>query len=272
MKLAISNIAWRADEERAIADLLQARRVRGVEVAPGMVSSSPATATDDEIARYRAFWNERDIEIVAMQALLFGTQGLALFESESARRDLSLYLARIVRLGGLLGARALVFGSPKNRVAGKLAPEAVTGIAVPFFRALGALAVDHGTCVCIEPNPPVYGADWIVNAREALEFVALVDHPGVGMHLDAGALHIQNEGPAEIRAAGVGLRHFHASQPDLVPLCAGGLVPHATYAAALRSIGYERWISVEMRAGAGAASNRPAVETALAHALSVYGS
>lgn len=272
MKVAISNIAWRADEERAVAERLVARGIRGVEVAPGMVSPRPASASDDEIRRYRDSWNARGIEIVALQALLFGTDGLAIFGPESSRRALLDYLARIVRLGGMLGARALVFGSPGNRRVGALDADAIEAIALPFFRDLGALAVHHGTCVCLEPVPRALGADWIVDARSALAFVERVSHPGIGIHLDAAALFLADEGAPEIRRAGADLRHFHASQPGLVPLATGGPVPHERYAGVLREIGYERWVSVEMRAGPAGESNLARVEAALGFALATYGS
>ncbi len=272
MKLAMSNIAWRAEEEHAIADLLRTSGVRGIEVAPARVDPTPALAADESIRAYRSFWNERGIEIVAMQALLFGTEGLALFGAESARRALFDHLARVVRMGGLLGARALVFGSPRNRLVGSLAPALVDAIALPFFRDLGAIAAHHGTCVCIEPNPPAYGADWIVNAREALAFVERVDHPGIGAHLDTGALHMCGEGASEIRAASARLRHFHVSEPELAPVGQGGGVAHATYAATLREMHYGGAVSIEMRADPNGGSNRGRVEAALTFARSVYGS
>lgn len=271
MKVAISNIAWSAEEEPAVAALLVRLGVRGVEVAPSKIGPKPAALSDDAVRRYRASWNDRGIEVVAMQALLFGTAGLALFEGESARRDLSEYLKSIVRIGGILGARALVFGSPANRRIGALGPEAVEAIAVPFFREIGAVARDHGTCVCIEPNPPSYGADWILDAESAQAFVELVGHEGFGLHLDGGALHMRGEGPAHIRSAGARIRHFHASQPDLVPLAPGGPVPHASYAAALRAIEYARWVSIEMRPVPGAASSLDTVETAVRFAQATYG-
>jgi sugar phosphate isomerase/epimerase len=272
LKISISNIAWRAEEEAAVAEILRAKGVRALEVAPSMVARSPATASDDEIRRYRAFWNDRGVEIVAMQALLFGTEGLALFGPERGRRAMFDHLARIVRMGGLLGASSLVFGSPRNRLVGDLAPALVDAIALPFFRDLGAVAAHHGTCVCIEPNPPAYGADWIVNAKEALAFVDRLDHPGIGVHLDAGALQLCGEGAAEIRVAGARLRHFHASEPELLPLRAGGSVPHAVYAATLREIRYSGHVSVEMRADPTGASNQTRVAVALDQALHVYGS
>lgn len=271
MKVAISNIAWGVEEEPAVAALMQGLGVRGVEVAPGKIGPRPAEIGEEEVRRYRGFWNERGIEVVAMQALLFGTEGLAIFGDAGSRRAMSEYLVKIIRLGGRLGAKALVFGSPKNRLVGTLSRREVETIGVPFFRELGAVAAENDTCLCIEPNPPAYGADWITTAKEAQAFVALVGQPGFGLHLDAGALHMQGEGAEEIRGAGSGIMHFHASQPQLAPLQPGGEVPHERYAEALRAIGYRRWVSVEMRQVSGQTSSVATVETALRCAMGAYG-
>jgi sugar phosphate isomerase/epimerase len=271
VRIAISNIAWRVDEEPAVRELLVRLGVRGVEVAPSKVGPAPDAIGADAARRYREAWEQRGIGIVAMQALLFGRPELAIFAGEAPRAALRRYLAAVIELGGRLGARALVFGSPRNRRIEGLPRAEVERIAIPFFRELGRVADGHDTCLVVEPNPPSYGADWITDARSAVELVEAVDHPGFGLHLDAGGLHLAGEGPAEIARGGAWIRHFHASQPELAPLAPGGAVPHADYAAALRALRYPRWVSIEMREVAGAPSALPAVETAVRHAQDVYG-
>jgi len=271
MKLAISNIAWRAEEERDVRDLLARLDVRGVEIAPSKIGPAPDRIDEDTARRYRASWEDRGIRIVAMQALLFGRPELSIFASAASRADMLAYLSAVIRLGGRLGARALVFGSPKNRLVGSLSRSEVEAIGVPFFRELGRIADDHDTCLCIEPNPPVYGADWITDARSAIQFVELVDHPGFGLHLDAGGLHLAGEGAPEIARGGAWIRHFHASQPQLVPLAPNGPVPHATYAEALKTLAYPRWVSIEMRGPENNAPALAAVETAVEFARATYG-
>lgn len=271
MNIAISNIAWRRDEEGEAAKLLQRMGIQGVEVAPSKIGPEPALLGDDEIRRYRAFWNELGIEIVSMQALLFGQDHLALFHSDAERDEMLRYLERIIRIGGALGAKALVFGSPKNRRKGPLSDAEARAIAVPFFRAAGKIAAEFNTCLCIEPNPPVYGCDWITSASAALELVDEVDQPGFGLHLDAAALHLAGEGPDTIRRCGAKIRHFHASQPQLVAVRAGGEVDHATFADTLRELEYERWVSIEMREQPAGESNLAAAGAALEFACHVYG-
>ncbi len=270
MKVAISSIAWSAEEEPAAARLLEALGVRGVEVVPGRVCADAAAWGPEDAEGHRLFWADHGVEIVAMQALLFGRNELAIFGDEATRAKLREHLARVIEMGGALGARALVFGSPKNRLVGSLAPAGIDAIALPLFRALGQVAHDAGTCLCIEPNPPRYGADWIHDVVHARALVEAVGHPGFGLHVDAGALHLAGEGPRELADCAGRMRHFHASQPDLAPLRAGGPVAHEAFADALRAQDYSNWVSIEMRRVDGAPA-LAAVAEALGYAQRVYG-
>jgi sugar phosphate isomerase/epimerase len=179
-----------------------------------------------------------------MQALLFGQPGLTLFDgAETAERTID-YLGRIIRLAGWLGAEALVFGSPKNRLAAGKPLAEVWGTAVGLFRRLGALAERHGTVFCIEPNPPEYGCDFVTRVAEGAALVGEVGHAGFGLHLDAGGMALT--GDSLVGLGPVRPRHFHISEPHLVPTGTGG-APHTRYAEQLRRMGYDRWYSIEMR-------------------------
>ncbi|MEY3826102.1 MAG: hypothetical protein RLZZ148_916 [Cyanobacteriota bacterium] len=98
MKIAISNIAWQIEEEPAIANLLQQLNIKGVEIAPTKIWQNPLTATDAEIKKYREFWQGYGIEIVAMQALLFGRNDLTIFESKEKRQATLSYLYIFIKL------------------------------------------------------------------------------------------------------------------------------------------------------------------------------
>jgi D-psicose/D-tagatose/L-ribulose 3-epimerase len=120
-------------------------------------------------------------------------------------------------------------------------------VAVGFFSELAATAEDCGVVLCIEPNPPDYGCDYVTTSAEGTALVQSIDRPGFGLHLDTGALTLSGESPpAALRAAAPVLRHFHASERDLAPLGTRGVV-HAEFAAALASVGYGEWVSLEMR-------------------------
>lgn len=269
MKLAISNLAWQPTVDHAVAAMMRASGFGGVELAPTKYWSQPLDATRAQIEEVRKLWEGEGLPIVALQSLLFNTRGLLLFESPEQRTAMSRYLAGIIRLGGRLGARAIVFGSPKNRRRGGMSHEHATEIAVPVFRELGTVAAEEGTCLCIEPNPAVYGCDWIITPDEALELVTAVDSPGFGLHLDAAGMTLAGVDVAQAIAACAGrIQHFHASEPQLSPIQAGGTVDHAAAAGGLVAQGYPNWVSIEMLEPPG---GRAAIDAALRRVADIYG-
>ena len=250
MTIAISNIAWNEPDE-SVSRVMREFGVAGVEIAPTKVWPAPLEATESEVRAYRDSWDRRGIRIVALQSLLFGRLDLTLFQSGQARAKMFEYLAGVIRLGSRLGASVCVFGSPKNRLAGTLNPDELEEIAVPFFRDVGQVAAENGLTFCLEPNPTIYGCDYITNSQEGLELARKVNSPGFGLHLDAAAMTASQETvPAALSRVGLALKHFHASEIHLAPIGAG-TVNHNEFAAALRQIHYTGWVSIEMRSVAG---------------------
>lgn len=250
MKPCISNIAWHPSLNEQVAGVLRDNGVSAIEIAPTTVWEKPLIASPEDVQDLRRWWEQRGLGIVALQALLFGRDDLRLFDGKEDRRELLEYLDGIMELGARLGARAFVFGSPKARLRRELSIDQATEIASSFFREVGERAAHRGVAVCIEANPPAYGADFIVNAQEALALVKVVDHPGFALHLDAACMHLAGDDPrAAITAGAERLRHFHVSEPYLAPVGdPDSSVAHAATAKALRDSGYERYVSVEMRA------------------------
>lgn len=250
MRLAVSNIAWPADEEADVAAGLREAKIDAVELAPTKIFTDPLATSAGERADYLAFWADHGIDVVAFQSMLFGRLDLTLFDDPSVTASTVDYLSRFIELAGQLGAGVLVFGSPKNRrVPEGMTPDEATAIAVEVFGKLGDVASDNGTLFCIEPNPVAYDCNFVTDAASGLELVRAVDRPGFGLHLDAAGMTLAGDDiGASIRAAGPLLRHFHASAPYLGALETEA-VDHAAAAAALRDIDYSGIVSIEMRPG-----------------------
>jgi D-psicose/D-tagatose/L-ribulose 3-epimerase len=247
MRLAISNIAWPAEREQEIADWLPRLGVQGVEIAPTKVWPHPLNATDADVLACRRFWERRGLPIVAMQALLFERPDLNMFADEGQRAEMLSYLSGMICLAGRLGAKVLVFGSPKNRRRGNLSLAEAAAVAIPFFRTLGRLALENGTAFCIEPNPSHYSCDFIARAQEGIDLTREVNQPGFGLHLDAAGMFLSEDSPAAVFAAGPPYwQHFHISEPFLAPIGKGAM-DHRPLAQALRQVGYNNWLSIEMK-------------------------
>lgn len=255
-RLAISNIAWSPDEDEAVAAVLRDRDVSLVEVAPTKRWPDPTRATPFDASRWRAEWEARGFRVASMQSLLFGRPDLVIFGDDDAREATLAYLEHVMQLAAALGAGPLVFGSPANRKVGAMPASEAQRIAVPWFARLGARARQLGVRLCIEPNPPQYGCDFLTDTASCARFLELVNEPGLGLHLDAAALHLNGERVEEaIGSAGRWLTHYHASEPFLAPL-GSAAVRHREHARALVDAGYAGLVAIEMKPS----TERPAAE------------
>ena len=269
MKLTISNIAWQRHEDPKIAKLLADQGITAIEVAPTKVWDYPLDVTLQTVNKYLDFWHAYGIRVSSLQALLFGRPELQLFGSGNIRQQMLEYLKKIIKLGGDMGAEALVFGSPKNRLLNGLSFEEAKKIAVDFFYELGQTATKHGTCLCIEPNPVAYGCDFITDSLQAHHLVSEVAHPGFALHLDAAAMTLSQENVKDILPSLVSkLRHFHISEVNLA-LIGEGSVDHPLFNNCLKQGNYTHWLSIEMRAN-DEKDNYPVIETVLNYVQNVY--
>ena len=143
-------------------------------------------------------------------------------------------------------------------------------MAVEFFRRLADVAARHGTAICLEAIPAVYGSEFAQTTVEAIEVVEQVDRPGFRVQLDTGSLSLTGESTDRTieRAFGF-IGHVHVSEPHLRPIDTA-TVDHPPIAAALKRLGYDGWVSLEMRSGARP-SNTATLDAALGQVANLYG-
>jgi D-psicose/D-tagatose/L-ribulose 3-epimerase len=271
MKIAVSNIGWNKKEEVLIAKLLSKKEIKGVEVVPAKLGPNPFTLSDKVILDYKFFWNDQGIEVIAMQALLFGSIGLAIFEGKLERLNTLNYLKRIIEIGGLLGAQALVFGSPRNRRINNMAKIDVEQIAIPFFKELGDYALQHKTHICLEPSPKIYDCDFITSTQQAINLVNQVNSLGFKPHFDSAAITLGQESLDLISKHRDMIIHFHASEAYLEPVINNIQVNHQSFSNILAKNNYQGYISIEMKEVAPRDSNLAAITKSIDFVKKVYG-
>lgn len=248
MRLAISNIAWDVSEDEAVAQLLSRFSIDAIDIAPGKYFPDPQQAREKDIESVKSWWADRGIEITGMQALLFGTTGLNLFGTQKSQQAMLEHLQAVCRIGANLGANRLVFGSPKNRDCSGLSKQQAQDQAATFCRRLGDIAQACGVLICLEPNPPLYGSNFMTNSVETARVVHAVDHHAIRMQFDTGALTINKESPGTVLKESASLiAHVHASEPHLVPL-GDGKTDHQLVRKALDQYLPESLVTVEMLA------------------------
>ena len=271
MRVSISNIAWETTHDEEICCILQRHGIDAIDIAPGKYFSDFAEASVEHIARVRSWWSERGIEIIGMQSLLYGTQGLNLFSEPDVQQRMLDHLQEVCRIGDGLNARRLVFGSPRNRDRSGLSDEQAFEKAISFFRRLAEVAQRHGVTICLEPNPECYGSNFMTSSTETAAVVEAVAHPAIRMQFDTGALSINGESPSTICSEYRSLiGHVHASEPQLVPVGTGA-TDHPASAAALQEFFPDAPVTIEMLTNS---TDDPmaAVEASVEHVVACYGS
>ena len=279
MNLAVSNIAWPAEDRAEAYSILSEYQIKGLEIAPGLFlpDSEDAfrpTAAEADAALKQV--SDAGLTLVSMQSLLFGTQGAALFGTDAEREALVKGMERAIGLARVLGIPNLVFGSPKQRIIPDgMAEDEAMSVAADVFSRLGDLALEAGTVIGMESNPEAYGTNFINTIEQCETFVRHVNHPGIRINYDIGAMHMNGafqDVPAVSRRIADMVSHVHISEPNLDPAPARVDDAQVTLSS-MMDTGYDRWFSIEMkRTQTGACENlRACVSKLVAAADQVVG-
>jgi D-psicose/D-tagatose/L-ribulose 3-epimerase len=247
MNIAISNLAWQPPDDDQVFALLKEKEVTRVELAPSKYFSDIPHATDQHIGVLRDQLRDAGLQVVGFQSLLFGHPELKLFGDKSVSVQALDYLEAVAKMCRKLGGETMVFGSPKNRaVPPEMDREQSWKAAVDFFWDLGRRCADLGVKTCIEACPVAYGCNFVTKTEKAARLVKAVDSPGFGLNLDLAAMALNGEDiTATINEYADLICHFHISEPEIRPLNPEN-TNHRIAADALRAVGYQGTVSIEM--------------------------
>lgn len=241
MKLSISNIAWRLEDDCVAYDLMKKYGYCGLEIAPTRVfSETPYIKLDEAKEWSTQLLKEYGFEIPSMQSIWFGRQE-KLFGTVEERKVLVDYTKKAIEFAETIGCRNLVFGCPKNRNLPENVPE---DVAVSFFKELGDYAFAHNTVIGMEANPPIYNTNYINDTFSAVKLINKVDSKGFLLNFDVGTM-IQNGEPLSELSGNVHLiNHVHISEPGLKQVVERDL--HKKLKSVLINENYQGFISIEM--------------------------
>ncbi|MCM2372788.1 sugar phosphate isomerase/epimerase family protein [Aporhodopirellula aestuarii] len=247
MRFALCNETFRetalADAVRLTADL----GYTGWEVAPFMLADHVDKISPDNRVQYRRVVEDAGLEIIGLHWLLAGTEGLHLTtRDEAMRKRTSEYFTKLTHLCGDLGGSLMVLGSPlqRNRTEGQSTEEALANAASVLREALPALH-ERNVRIAIEPLGPEEG-DFLNTADEGCDLIDAIGDDHIGLHLDVKAMSTEDE-PIDqiIRRHADRMIHFHANDPNRLGPGMGS-VKFEPIMQAIRDVGYDGWVSVEV--------------------------
>jgi D-psicose/D-tagatose/L-ribulose 3-epimerase len=244
--LGISNIAWPSRALEQGLDLACALGLSFVEIAPFAVFGQ-WDDIDDEASRLREAIERRGLTCAALQGIVYNVHNVELFSSAESRGRLARHFETVARISGILGAKACVYGAPKQRDPGNLSVEAAWAIAVRFLQSVAPLFAENDATLAFEANSRRYGGRFVTTTSEALELVKAVGQAGISLQIDTGTLFLEHEDPAVLLSAVPIASHAHVSEMDLQPPGSTG-ADHAGVADILRRACYKGTLSIEMRA------------------------
>jgi len=245
-KIAISDIAWNLSEEDEIFELMNNMGITNLEISP--FKSQTDLLDSEKIFKEKISnkLNKYGINIVAVQSLLYRYPELTIFDDEKTRQRTLNHLLQLIDFASRIGAKVLVFGSPKNKIKGSLSYAEATKIAVDFFKVIGDKAKSCGLMFCLEPTPVDYGADFIRNTKEAIELIKLINNDNLGINIDLGSLILNNEKVEDAILEAIPYAfHFHISEPFLESINLDSNF-HKMIAGTIKQRNYNGFISIEM--------------------------
>jgi len=245
MKLSISNISWPVEHDEKMYIFLSSNDIIGLEIAPTRIFPHKPYEKLTEAKRFAdRLKKDYDISISSMQSIWYGITESVL-GTDADRRELIEYTKKAVDFANVLGCSNLVFGCPRNRaVPFDTSLDSYMPIAYDFFGTTGAYATDYGVYISIEPNPPIYGTNFINTTAQAFELCNKLANPGIKVNIDVGTMIYNGESMQIINDNINSINHVHISEPYLVPIEKRQF--HRELLTELWKLHYSKFISIEM--------------------------
>jgi sugar phosphate isomerase/epimerase len=247
MKFGICNETYQGWEFDKVCQDVVRWGYHGIEIAPFTLAENPATLSESAAAHIRRVAREAGLEVIGLHWLLLKPAGMHLTTPDAAVRSKTVQFAQhLARLCAAMGGKIMVWGSPKQRnVAEGQKYEEAFKYASDAMRQVCETAGPLGIRIAIEPLGPAE-TNFLTTAEETVRFIRAVGHDACQLHLDVKAMSSESKPiPQIIKESREHVVHFHANDPNLRGP-GFGEVDFTPIAAALRDIGYDRYVSVEV--------------------------
>jgi sugar phosphate isomerase/epimerase len=235
---------WKLEDAMAFA---RKTGYDAIEIAPFTLAQYVTEVPPARRAEIRESARRAGIVISGIHWVLVQTEGFHLTHPDAEIRErTSHYYVELVNFCADLGGTHLINGSPKQRnLQEGLTVEQGREWAREVLQPAVNVAEDRGVTICFEPLAPSE-TNFINTAAEAIAFAREFDSPAMSVILDVKAMNSEGRPvPEIIRSSRGGFSYFHANDVNLKGPGFGD-VDFRPIAAALRDVGYDGYVSVEV--------------------------
>lgn len=218
-----------------------------VEVAPFTLAKYVTEISAAERVRIRESAARAGIAISGIHWVLVQAEGMFLVSTDAATRERSAkYFCDLVDFCADIGGKIIVVGSPKQRqVPDGVSHAQARAWAQDVFRPSAKLAEKRDITICFEPLP-AEDTNFVNTAEDAIAFARELGSPAFKVILDVRAMsHEAKPVPQILRESRREFAYVHANDKNLKGP-GFGEVDFRPIAAALREVGYDGVVSVEV--------------------------
>ncbi len=252
MKLAFSTNAFKqVSLEESVRQIAEAGYA-GVEIMADVPHAYPPHLTRRRTRRLVELLGELNLKISNINAFTFFALGDTynpswIDPSPAVRAQRVEHTENCLRLAAEIGAKSISL-EPGGPVPAGMSREQAMEYYRLGLQMVYPLARELGVTLLIEPEPKLL----LERTDDFLEFIGTVPHGQVALNFDIGHFYCVGEDPAQAaRTLAPWIRHVHLE--DIAPsrehrhLVPGrGAIDYTAVFAALRDIGYDGWITVEL--------------------------
>ena len=235
---------WKLEEAMAFA---AKTGYDAIEIAPFTLAKYVTGISKSERQNIRESAKRARIAISGIHWVLAQAEGMYLNHKDpSIREQTGKYFCELVDFCAEIGGHIIVVGSPKQRnLLEGVSYEQAWDWAKETFQPAVRQALDRGLTICLEPLAPTE-TNFINTAEEALRFVKQFRSPSFKIILDVKAMSSESKPiPQIIQESWPHFAYFHANDKNLKGPGFGD-VDFKPIAGALKDVGYEGYISVEV--------------------------
>ncbi len=247
MRLAICNEIFQGWTPEAVVEYCAKLGYDGLEIAPFTLAKTVGEILPQQRRQIREAAARAGVSICGLHWLLVRAEGLHLNHPEAAVRERTTrYLCDLVDCCADLGGKILVLGSPKQRsILPDVTAQQAWDLAAQTLVEVVRRAEKQGVVVCLEPLSPEE-TNFINTAAEAIRFSQQFNSAAMKIILDVKAMCSEAESiPRLISQSWPHFAHFHANDKNLKGP-GFGEVDFGPIGEALRQVGYDGWVSVEV--------------------------